>query len=88
MSKDKVIQVRSIAHLKKLCKNHHDFFIALNHGIKSSKDIEYDSKINCFYILNLIDGGYQQLTDRDLMNKDVTNIGTAIKKGAFYVQRR
>jgi hypothetical protein len=36
-------------------------------------------------VLNEIDGTEQELTEQELMNGDITNIGKAINNGAFYL---
>ena len=60
-----------------------DCFISLNGCLRSSKHILYDEESNQFEIINLIDGSEQCLTPEEIMNKDFTNIGEAIQKGAL-----
>ncbi len=81
-------QIKTIAQLKKILKKHGnasylDFAITLNGGGFSRKEIMLGND-NLFYINNCIDDIEQELTDKELMDKECTNIGTAIKLGAFY----
>lgn len=60
-----------------------DFFISLNGGARSSKQIFYNPETKRFNIINEIDFSYQDnLSERQLENK--THIIFAIKNGAFY----
>ena len=79
-------QVKSTDQLKTILADGEtkDFFILLNYGLRSSKAISYDGS-STFYVLNEIDDTEQELTEQELMNSDITNIGEAINKGAFYL---
>lgn len=79
-------QVKSTDQLKTILADGEtkDFFILLNYGLRSSKAISYDGS-STFYVLNEIDGTEQELTEQELMNSDITNIGKAINNGAFYL---
>jgi hypothetical protein len=44
-------------------------------------DVDDDGKFN---VVNEIDGSAQKLTPEELFNESLTNIGKAIKYGAFY----
>jgi hypothetical protein len=79
-------QVKSTDQLKTILADGEtkDFFILLNFGLRSSKAISYDGS-SIFYVLNEIDGTEQELTEQELMNGDITNIGKAINNGAFYL---
>lgn len=61
-----------------------EFFIQLNGGARSTKRIRYDHWRETFHVTNEIDGSKQVLTSDELMDSNVTNIGTAIRAGAFY----
>jgi hypothetical protein len=61
-----------------------EFFILLNNGLRSSKDIAWDAQSENFHIFKHIDQTEQHLTERQLMDKSVTNIGYAMKKGALF----
>ena len=62
------------------------FFIALKYGGESSKQIGYDHRRRLFKIRNLIDGTRQQLTYSQLMSPRHSNIGPAMRGGAFYAE--
>ena len=61
-----------------------EFFILLNHGLRSSKDIVWDAEKTRFHIFNHIDQTVQHLTERQLMDESFTNIGYAMTKGALF----
>ena len=62
------------------------FFIALNFGGESSKQIRYDHRRRVFKVRNLIDGSRQELTCAQLMSPKHSNIGPAMRGGAFYAE--
>ena len=80
-------QVKSVNQLKTILADGEtkDFFILLNYGLRSSKVMSYDGD-NTFYVLNEIDDTEQELTEQELMDNDLTNIGKAINNGAFYLE--
>lgn len=82
-----VKQIKSINQLKDVLADGEvkDFFIQLHFGLRSSKAISFDGD-NTFYVLNEIDGTEQELTEQELMDSDITNIGKAINNGAFYLE--
>jgi len=61
-----------------------EFFILLNHGLRSSKDIAWDRDAKRFHIFNHIDQTEQHLTERQIMDRSSTNIGFAMKRGALF----
>ena len=61
-------------------------FIALNFGGESSKQIRYDHRRRVFKVRNLIDGSRQELTCAQLMSPKHSNIGPAMRGGAFYAE--
>ena len=78
-------RVNSLDELKQMCNGvTKEFFIQLNFGIRSSKNISYNKDTDTFYILNEIDGTEQELNSQTIMDEDYTNIGKAITLGAFY----
>ena len=78
-------RVNSLDELKQMCNGvTKDFFIQLNFGIRSSKNISYNKDTDTFYILNEIDGTEQELNSQTIMDEDYTNIGKAITFGSFY----
>ena len=62
------------------------FFILLNYGAESSKRIGYDRRRRVFKVRNLIDGSRQELTSAKLMDPRHSNIGPAMRGGAFYAE--
>jgi hypothetical protein len=60
-----------------------DFFIILNGGARSSKQISYNPHTNRFDVINEIDFSYQDnLSEKQLANK--THIVVALDRGALY----
>lgn len=77
-------KVLSVAHLREMVQaGNYEFFIRLNGGLRSSKHIEADSD-GKFYVFNDIDGTEDVLTETELMDQRITNVGYAITKGALY----
>ena len=62
------------------------FFILLNYGAWSVKRIRYKPRQRVFSIHNEIDGTRQELTTSQLMNPRHSNIGPAMRGGAFYAE--
>ena len=62
------------------------FFILLNYGAWSVKRIRYRPRQKVFSIHNEIDGTRQELTCSQLMNPRHSNIGPAMRGGAFYAE--
>jgi hypothetical protein len=77
-------RIESIEQLKAEAEQGAEFFILLNHGLRSSKDIVWDAKAKKFHIFNHIDQTEQHLTERQLMDRGFTNIGYAMKRGALF----
>ena len=78
-------RVNSLDELKQMCNGvTKDFFIQLNFGIRSSKNISYNKDTDTFCILNEIDGTEQELNSQTIMDEEYTNIGKSITLGAFY----
>lgn len=79
-------RITSLEQLKKEARGEQDaeFFILLNHGMRSSKRIIWDEKEERFFIFNYIDDTEQVLTESQLMDKSYTNIGYAMTKGALF----
>ena len=61
-----------------------EFFIILSCNVRSTKYVRWDLKAKQFHIVNRIDGSRQYLTEEQIMDKVFTNIGVAIRKGAFF----
>ena len=62
------------------------FLILLNYGGTSAKQIRYDQRRRVFKVRNLIDGSRQELTCAHLMSPRHSNIGPAMRGGAFYAE--
>ena len=62
------------------------FFIQLHGGARSVKRIRYDQKQRVFHVTNEIDGSKQVLTAHQLTDQRHTNMGTAMRVGAFFAQ--
>lgn len=77
-------RIDSIEQLKVLAKEGLDCFILLCGGLRSSKYIRYDLQDDRFYVLNLIDGSEQKLTESQLLDSAWTHIGQAITQGALF----
>lgn len=78
-----IIKVKDVAHLRELvASGKHRFFIQLNLGLRSSKFITGNGDKFC--IFNEIDGSEDRLTEEELFDKSLTNVGEAIKYGAFF----
>jgi hypothetical protein len=71
-------RITSMEQLKTESEQGAEFFILLNHGLRSSKDIVWDAQARKFHIFNHIDQTEQHLTERQLMDEgSVTNVGYA-----------
>jgi len=81
-------KIKTVAQLKKELKDgdYHEFFISLAGGIvRSSKEVAYCPENNTFQITNCIDDTEQEgITIKELFDKRITNIGEAMRKGAFF----
>ena len=62
------------------------FLVMLGYGGTSSKQIRYDHRRRVFKVRNLIDGSRQELTCAHLMSPRHSNIGPAMRGGAFYAE--
>ena len=79
--------VNSIDQLKKLAVDGADFYIALNGGLRSSKNITYIPEKNTFEILNEIDFSFDILTEEQLFNRTFTNVGYALENNALFAHK-
>ena len=61
-----------------------EFFILLNGNLRSSKRIIWDEAEKHFFIFNYIDDTGQELTEAQLTDRNYTNIGYAITRGALF----
>ena len=76
--------VNSLSQLKKLAENGADFYIALNGGLRSSKNITYVPGNNTFEIINEIDFSFEILTEEELFDRSYTNVGYALENNALF----
>ena len=78
-------RIRTIGQLKELAKDENglDCYILLNGNLRSSKHIRYYPDNNSFFVLNLIDGSEQELTESQILDREYSNISEAMKKGAL-----
>ncbi len=78
-------KINSVEELKENCSDEiGEFYVLLNYGLRSSKTIYFNTKTKRFSVLNEIDGTRQSFTEKSIFNEERTNIGKAIKQGAFY----
>lgn len=91
MKKQKSVQINSIEQLRTTLKKNGDFkdfaIVLGGGGMFSRKEIaltETPTGKERFHVHNCIDDSMQLLSEKQMMNKDWTNIGDAILKGAFY----
>jgi hypothetical protein len=61
-----------------------EFFIRLKGCLRSTKHIVWDEEDKRFFIFNYIDDTEQMLTEAQLMDREYTNIGYAMTKGALF----
>lgn len=81
-------QIKNIEELRKqIDKGNHEFYISLG-PIRSSKFIDR-SKYNAdhFYVYNESDNSEQTLTEAQMLDRGYTNIGHAMKRGAFFTKK-
>ena len=88
-TKEKYQKVKSLEELKTLDdgsgeKEWLEVFIVLNSGLRSSKRVSYDQKRKKFKVVNEIDDSEQELTEKQMMNKNYTNIGYAITENSLF----
>lgn len=82
----KRIRITSLDELfSEVGKGNTDYFIMLNYGLCSSKYITEGEMEGTLCVLNLIDDTKQVLDRAALNDGGVTNIGRAIRNGAFYM---
>lgn len=82
-----LVRIKSPSELLEAIKrNPTRFLIMLGYGGESSKQIGYDPRRRVFKIRNFIDGSRQQLTCAQLMSPKHSNIGPAMRAGAFFVE--
>jgi len=85
MKLKKCTKVKDVEHLKTLASKDggEEFIMMLKHRLISRKHISWDG--DNFWVLNYIDNSDEILTEKQIQDDKLTNIGKAIRKGAFYV---
>lgn len=78
--------ITSITQLKKLSSQKPiDAFITLKGGLVSKKTIRWMTKKKRFNILNHIDNTRQSLSEDELNDSSITNIGKAIRMNSLVI---
>ena len=81
ISQPKLVKVNSLDELKH--PDERDYKMFFCSGIVfSRKTIRYHN--GRFHIVNHIDGSRESLTEAEMIDKNVTNIGASIEHGTFY----
>ena len=78
------MRITTLERLKQQAGEGEGFFILLNHNLRSSKWIVWNDYSRVFFITNLIDDSEQVLTEQQIMDRQHTNIGFAMTKGALF----
>ena len=78
------MRITTLERLKQQAREGEGFFILLNHNLRSSKWIVWNDYSRVFIITNLIDDSEQVLTEQQIMDRQHTNIGFAMTKGALF----
>jgi len=68
-------RITSMEQLKAESEQGSEFFILLNHGLLSSKDIVWDAEENIFHVFNHFNQTEEHLTERLLVDRGYTDIG-------------
>jgi len=82
----KVKLVKSIDHLKKVSQNiTFDFFIRLNHGVRSSKEIDYSNKK--WEVFHSVSSCYIEYeTDKEFIEEEFMIMDAIKDKNLFYIE--
>lgn len=80
-------KIKSIKQLKKYAAYGCECFISLKGCLKSTKHIRYFQDNKQFEIINYIDGSEQTLDEKNIFDKNYTNIGYAIISGALHLDK-
>lgn len=81
-----MFKVKSFPHFNRLLnRGYHNYFINLKGKLRSSKFINWsDIPGKDYFVLNLSDESEQYLTEAELFDKKLTNIGYALYRDALY----
>ncbi len=77
-------RIQTLEELKAESRDGAEFFILLNFHLRSSKWIKWEEETQVFIIHNYIDESEQVLSETEIMDEGLTNIGRAMKLGAFF----
>ena len=78
------VRITTLERLQKEAKEGAGFFILLKHNLRSSKWIVWNDYNRVFFITNFMDGSEQKLTEQQIMDRQYTNIGFAMTRGALF----
>jgi hypothetical protein len=76
-------RITSIEQLKQEARRGADFALLLQYGLFSRKTIAYDESSEHFSVWNHIDDTHENFTEAELSDRNLTNIGEGIRKGAL-----
>ena len=79
------IRITTLERLKQEAREGAGLFILLKHNLRSSKWIVWNEYSGVYFVTNFIDGSEQKLTERQIMDRQYTNIGFAMTKGSFFI---
>ena len=82
------VRITTLERLKQEAREGAGFFILLKHNLRSSKWIVWNDYNRVFFIANFVDGSEQKLTEQQIMDRQYTNIGFAMTKGALFENDR
>jgi hypothetical protein len=78
------MSITTLERLKQEAREGAGFFILLSRNLRSSKWIVWNDYNRVFFVTNFMDGSEQKLTEQQNMDRQYTNIGLAMKKGALF----
>ena len=82
----KPVKIQTVDQLKGyLSKRGAEFFILLSGGVRSTKHITPTAR-GKFRVMNYIDNTDQIVSQKQLFDETLTNIGRAMEAGAFYCE--
>ena len=79
-------KINTIDDLNRALNEDNTDFVMANGLVRSSKFITYGDNDGEYDIINLIDDSRQILTEAQLFDPEWSNIGTAMKNGAFFCE--
>ena len=82
----KIESMEQLKELSSIITNDSEYFIQLQGGLRSCKRIEFDGITGIFYIENCMSDTEQELTEQELFDESITNIGRALKAGHLFYE--